>query len=655
MTGAVPTRDTLLIGRVCYGSTAEIDAVTAYAAEVLRDADEYVRLARLASAELAPLSSAFVRKLEMKVSERLVVTASTLVQSCRSAVQALRRFSTSIGEIHARANLLALRVDEHLEAVRWCMQEIHDIAEHIQHAAHYDWNQPPHSQLPNPVLGHDTHSLASQEQGWRLLSLRRAYEADWWRAATRWQQAVNGIASAASEWCDLVERRRTAESMLLRELSETAVSQLIALGAGGGITHKRTIATAFSGEIWGETVSSSPGSSHPLLRMLIGSTDGSHIWQAPPAPTAVASSWAKLSEHQRERLISEVPWVIGNLPGIPFSVRDRANRMSLAYYIAMSSQLSADSQQAVASIVQVIKAEGAPKVSLVALNLEGRVPLAAVGYGDLDHAHHLVWEVPGMFNDVNDGLQQWDSASRNLFDQQQLLLTQHARREEGIGVIAFFEYDTPNLLTVLSSETARDSAGRLALELQGTWATRAANTPLPNLAVLGHSYGTTVASNALAAEHLLTTKVSSYTMIGSAGLDATTVKSLEQLQVSKDSFGRSNIFTTMAPRDELAPIGSLLSGRLQPNPESAASRQSSIGGAYQFSSNGIEQLTPTEGHSILLRNGQGYLDKNTQSLYNLAAITTGQIDLLSGPVTVAEQREPADWERMQRTPAIGWR
>lgn len=248
-----------------------------------------------------------------------------------------------------------------------------------------------------------------------------------------------------------------------------------------------------------------------------------------------------------------------------------------------------------------------------------------------------------MFNDVEKGLPGWDKGSRNLYREQSDELRRAGRGGEGTALVVFLSYDTPNFLTVLSAQTAQDAAGRLAAEIDGTYATRSENTPLPNLGTIGHSYGTTVLVNAFT---LTKHPVQSVTLVASAGIDGGTVTSFDQLNVDRDAAGHPKVYTTMAAKDNLAPFGSNVSGRLQPNPNAAWTADAYIGGAYSFSSDGHGDLKATTGHSIIQDDRQGYLDPGTQALRNVAAVSIGEPGRIVGDTTRTEKIDPTFRDEM---------
>ncbi|AGW40685.1 hypothetical protein O159_04890 [Leifsonia xyli subsp. cynodontis DSM 46306] len=154
-----------------------------------------------------------------------------------------------------------------------------------------------------------------------------------------------------------------------------------------------------------------------------------------------------------------------------------------------------------------------------------------------------------------------------------------------------------------------------------------------------HSYGTTLASYALTRTD---SRVSSFVMVGSAGIDTALVPSLAGVHADR-------VFTTSATADQLAPFGAELAGRAVPNPEVAHPTSPAIGGSTRFSSDGDGgALLRVDGHNPLGEArpvplgrvfntvpsaGHGYFDPRTQSLKNIAAISTGNLDEVSGALS----------------------
>ena len=636
-----------------HGSPDEVAPLSVFVRDVAEDASHFGRYAASAQNALESQRSIGVTRLAGKLSDGLQPGAIALCESAKRGQQALDRYTAEVFEIHGEARALLERTEVALDDIRRAARAIETIASAIGAAANYEWDERVSAVMPEPVPVMQAGALPQAEGHRPGVLLRLLHEEPWRAAALRWQDALDEITQVRRLWTSLLERRRQAESALRGSMYATEIGQLITLGPGPGESAAFFLSRAVVGSAWeGETVPAVSARSHPVLARLIGSRSGEDSWDHPPDPTVVARNWAKLTTHEQQRLIAEVPWVVGNLPGVPFAARDAANREQLEYFILHPDDLGANHRAAVDEILKVLEKErlriadrgvASPPVSLVAFDLTGDVPRAAIGYGDLDAAQNLNWIIPGMFNDVNEGLSGWDKASRDLLRAQADVLRHEGRVEEGNALIAYFEYDTPNLVTVLSADSARAAESRLAAELDGSFATRQENQPLSNHGVLAHSYGTPVAANAL----LLTRfPVQCFTLMGSAGLDGGRVVSLSDLNIDRDAAGRPRIYTTMADADTTAPLGSQLSNRLQPNPGAASSGERFMPGALVFSSDGAGDLEPVRGHGISRDDGGGYLDSRTQSLDSVARLTVGELTNISGGLSLGNKEIPSAEERI---------
>jgi hypothetical protein len=371
------------------------------------------------------------------------------------------------------------------------------------------------------------------------------------------------------------------------------------------------------------------------------------FWQHPPSPDSVANWWKVLSPEQQVGFEKAAPGVLGNLAGLPFALRNRCNRVVYKDALKHKAELTPEQRKVLAALEKVLVD---PDASLVCLNLDASVPMVAIGYGHLDTADTVTWAAPGMLSDAADATEDWSRAAWNLYVQQKDLDGGRTH-----GVMGWLGYDTPDPVSVNTPALAQDGAWRFANELDGTHAVRAGN--LPYVGVVAHSYGTTMSADALTHTKYA---VDSFTMLGSAGIDTDTVRSLSDLQV-KQAGGVPAVYTTAAAADQLAPFGAVLGGRAEPNPEAAWSPGAiaglstltglslvagathlpqTMGGAQSFSSEGAtspdgEVLKPTRGHSSLGKNvgpnplngiapeGYGYLDEGTEALYNAALTTMG--------------------------------
>lgn len=652
------------------GDIGSIDQAASFCGDVSDDCVTYSAYLLAASSQLSDGRGEAVRMYQSKLDGALQTGATRLKESADSAKQGFVAYSSEVEGIHKRARAVQDSVDRHLGVIRAESSVVEGIAAQIRCRVAMSWNAPPSTAMPTPILdparaeGMDALELDAARR-----AVAAAHEEEWRRAVTSWIGARDGIESDRATWAALLDVRRTVETELVSTLRNTPIGHLISVGSGpGGPGPKYTIAHAISGELWGKTIA--PGEvakRHPGLAGLFPGGDGSTAWDAPPAPAAVAAWWGALDDATRDQLIREVPWVIGNLPGLPFGARDRANREMVRFYAAHPGQLSAEQLQLMAQVQDILRREAAeiaqsgdgradPPIQVVALDLTGAVPKAAVGYGDSDAATHTTWAVPGMESDAHLALEGWDIASRNLYAAQNgtLKFGGHA------SVVAWLGYDTPDLADsangdgVLFSKAALAGADRLAAELDGNYAARAAGpSGVPAVNVIAHSYGTTITTIALTKVDV---PVTSLTLIASAGLDTVQVPSYDVLRVQEAAPGQPAIYTTHASQDYLAPSGAGLSRRGQPNPDALGlfglEQQSPVyGGGLSFSSDGdlARGLLPTNGHSIIGEReqrdlvgtaasvGHGYLDVATQSLNSVAQITTGRVSSrLAESFTVTE-------------------
>lgn len=603
---------------------------------------------REAQGTLERLHSAGVHTVTEKLSGQIAVGALAVEHSLEPAARACARYVAEVEQIHHAARLARQRAEDALAAIHRQHEIIAQIASESGIWLDFGWRVGP--PLALPVSAAESARLGVAGDGAVNALAARALRAPMWEAAAlRWRAELASIDGTVSEWQRLCDERRGAEQALRAALAETALGQLIAVSPATRAGQRTTIARSVTGELWGAALPTvSLALAHPLLRKLLGTDTGAHMWQSPPDPDIVARNWAALSLAEQQRLIAAVPAVIGNLPGVPFAARDQANRLLLEYYAVHHDQLSPECVELLGELAQVLRAEPhSPPVTLVALELSGKVPLVAVGRGDLDSAHHLTWQVPGMGSDAHDALATWHTVSGNLLAEQQLLLLQQQAGKDGsaepdtAAVIAFLAYDTPNLLTVLAAQAARAGSLRLAAELDGAAATRRQNVPLRRHTVVAHSYGTPVAANALT---LTRNPVQSLTMVGSAGLDDEFVHDLRELLVDRDPAGQPQVYTAQAAGDLLAPIGAALADRAQPNASAVWLGGVHVPGASSFSAEGAGRLLPTDGHSVIGHGtrdllgtrasaGHGYLDAHTQALRGVAATSLGFLDRVPGGIT----------------------
>ncbi|MEZ3157897.1 alpha/beta hydrolase [Microbacterium sp. BWR-S6Y] len=332
------------------------------------------------------------------------------------------------------------------------------------------------------------------------------------------------------------------------------------------------------------------------------------------ASEVVAPWWRRLSPAQQNVLIAEAPGVVGNLGGVAYAARDRANRIVLAQALAEARNSPWDQSEQVRALEALERAAAGNTIASLVLD---RPPLAQVAVGDLDAAEHVSVIVPGMGTTVGGDIKNYVRAADALIAEQKKL-TDTTR--ESLAAVAWIGYHPPMPTVaageVLLDDRARAGAENLAHDIDALQQMRqAASAPL-DLSIVAHSYGTDVATLGLEiarADHLV--------LLGSAGV-ADEVEHVSDLNVPP-----CQVFASQAVHDEWAPIGQLLSGREDPT--------SPDFGARVFSSEAAETegliLETVRRHGPLgsVENGDAsYFTNNTTALHNTALATMGQDERL---------------------------
>ncbi len=232
-------------------------------------------------------------------------------------------------------------------------------------------------------------------------------------------------------------------------------------------------------------------------------------------PAVVAAWWQALPERDRLRMPGQMPDVIGNLAGVDYASRDRANRSELASQIAALDELSAhhplggviaERLAALRAIESALGAGGVPRF-LLELTTDSP-PLAAISIGSLDTARLITFAVPGMGTYTTD-MQLWTRAAKNIYD------AQAAAGASGHAVVAWVGYRTPPVGIEATRDAYADRGAQLlARDIIALHASRGEGAQ-PQVNVVAHSYGATTAAKALRAD----LGVRSFVMLGSAGVD----------------------------------------------------------------------------------------------------------------------------------------
>lgn len=234
-------------------------------------------------------------------------------------------------------------------------------------------------------------------------------------------------------------------------------------------------------------------------------------------PEQAAREWPLIPAAGRRELERSLPALVGNLDGIPYAVRDAANRRTLARELRSAEhaartrkndQAAQTRLTAYAAIRAALFAKASPPRQLIEL-VPGAQPTAAISIGVLDTAQMVTWTVPGMGTYTTD-MQLWTLAAQNIWQAQYA-----AAAPSGHAVIAWIGYATPPVgLDAALGDYAANGAPKLTDAIRGLTALRHADPPIVN--VVAHSYGTTMAADALADTNL---GIAAFVMLGSAGVE----------------------------------------------------------------------------------------------------------------------------------------
>ncbi|WP_022906248.1 alpha/beta hydrolase [Curtobacterium sp. B18] len=478
-----------------------------------------------------------------------------------------------------------------------------------------------------------------------------------------------GDRSAAldAQWEQLVQDRTTADQALLRVITGPET-----LGRLGSIEGRGVGAS--DDDLASMLASLSPTELGALL--MLDRTLADRI--ADMSPDEVAALWKTLgggkdttgAEHTaaQDALIASLPAVVGNLAGLPAWARDRANRMTLVSAVAQAEQDLADAKErreglgwpasqaadqgieaaqanldAYRNIEKTLASTKKPGRALLTLATDHKPPLAAVAVGDVDTAENVTYMVPGMGTTTKD-TSGWTTAAQNLWQTQELSNaagTSHA-------VVAWMNYEAPPVppasLGVLHGDAARTGADRLAGDLQGF---RASRDEQPVLNLVGHSYGTTTAANAL---HDHGVHVDAFVSVASAGLE-------NSIHGAKD-LGADHVYAGQGTdgipfsgdkRDDWAGTGRMLSGRQDPMQPSFGAETFGTNGGADTDGGGVTTHDP-----LGYRGDTGYFNLNTESLRNVARATFED----GRGMTPADAATPTvldDWADTPGGPSLGGR
>ena len=343
-----------------------------------------------------------------------------------------------------------------------------------------------------------------------------------------------------------------------------------------------------------------------------------------PAAVDVSRLWNLIDPDKQKALIQAAPHVIGNLEGIPYDVRGRANTVDLKQTMAsITKTLKTEHGRAERVALQrqldtlhnvstaLSKHEGV-KRTLVTLDPSADAK-AAIVVGDVRTAKYVSVLVPGMYMSVGEQIEAWAKVAQEQYD----LQTGFLRRvlgprgnggAPGVAVVAWIGYQTPVLTNIGGTALAEQGADSLERTLEGIRALRGADQPY--LSVFAHSYGSTAALMALE-RHTVT--VDALALMGSPGSAAQSVAGL--------AVSNGNVFVGEAPMDPI--VNSAFFGS-DPGSPGYGAKPMGVGGAVDPLTHA--SLAGSTGHNE-------YFTAGTECMRNLSMIGIDRGDLVISGTT----------------------
>jgi hypothetical protein len=241
----------------------------------------------------------------------------------------------------------------------------------------------------------------------------------------------------------------------------------------------------------------------------------------PPAASTVAAWWDTTPRAARTTLARDLAGVVGSLEGLPYEVRDTANRDFLAQTAvdiraqldagvgrAMHDELEARLEMLASVEESLQRGPSREPRTLIALDVagEGR---AVIGIGPLADADYVTFFIPGMYVGVSQQLVDWTgNAETSLLEQTAWL--ERLEVSAKVATIAWIGYQTPTLVNIAGMDLAYEGRDALTRSLQGL---DAAGDSHPFVSIVAHSYGSTAAMLALEENEV---SVDALIMVGAA-------------------------------------------------------------------------------------------------------------------------------------------
>jgi hypothetical protein len=347
-------------------------------------------------------------------------------------------------------------------------------------------------------------------------------------------------------------------------------------------------------------------------------------------PAEVTEIWDGLTDPQRDALRRTHPEFIGNLEGVPYLDRMLANKAAYDKIVEAGPYGEPLDTQFATLGLELTDFDG----QLLMFNpFEQPQATAAVMYGvsitdengdlidPMEGITNVNVLVGGMFSSLED-LEAWGESARNLNRYADDYGTDGEVRS---ATIAWYGYDSPNLLTEHTMGSATEGAATLSATLRGLDNEVSSSV---TTSVIGHSYGSTTAFLAVggSSDNL---GVDNLIAVGSAGVP----DGYHQSWTGDDAmdYSGTQIYASRAPGDLVARYGEHSSFGHGTNPEELPGAISfeSDGGTVPKLDGGTENGLGTPGHAShdggntiwgWWEQDNGYLARDSESFRNIANI-----------------------------------
>jgi len=347
-------------------------------------------------------------------------------------------------------------------------------------------------------------------------------------------------------------------------------------------------------------------------------------------PAEVTEIWDGLTDAQRDALRRTYPEFIGNLEGVPYLDRMLANKAAYDKIFEAGPYCEPLDTQLATLGLELMDFDG----QLLMFNpFEQPQATAAIMYGvsisdengdpidPMEGITNVNVLVGGMFSSLED-LEAWGESARNLNRYADDYGTDAGVRS---ATIAWYGYDSPNLLTEHTMGSATEGAATLSATLRGLDNEVSSSV---TTSVIGHSYGSTTAFLAVggSSDNL---GVDNLIAVGSAGVP----DGYHQAWTGDDpmDYSGTQIYASRAPGDLVARYGEHSSFGHGTNPEELPEAISfeSDGGTVPKLDGGTENGLGTPGHAShdggntiwgWWEQDNGYLARDSESFRNIANI-----------------------------------